>query len=142
MDIYVGNLPYTLGEDDVRQLFEEFGGVVKTKVMIDFETQRSKGFGFVTMESQEAAQAAIEALNGREIGGRPLRVNAAQDRPPRPAGGGGGGGFRQGGGGYRPGGGGGGQRSGGGPRGGGRGRDERPRRDSYGGGGGYGDDYR
>lgn len=101
MDIYVGNLPYSLGEEDIRQLFEEFGTVEKAKVMIDFETQRSKGFGFVTMTDENQARTAMEALDGRDVGGRALRVNPAQQRPPRQFDGGGGrreGGYRDGGG--------------------------------------------
>ncbi len=125
MDIYVGNLPYTLGEEDIRQLFEEFGTVEKVKVMIDFETQRSKGFGFVTMTDENQARTAMEGLDGRDVGGRALRVNPAQQRPPRQFGEGGGG-RREGG--YRDGGGGGG---GGGRRDNNRGfsRDDRRKRD-------------
>lgn len=87
--IYVGNLPFTATEDDVRKYFEPFGAVSKVKLISDRETGRPRGFGFVEMEPS-AAQAAIAALNGKDLGGRTLRVNEAQERAPRAGGGGGG----------------------------------------------------
>ncbi|SRR5262245_29568123 len=113
MKIYVGNLPFSATEAQVRDLFAQHGAVENVALPADRETGRPRGFGFVEMPQAEAAKA-IEALNGFTMGGRQLRVNEAQDRPrgPRP---GGGGGFRPGGGG----GGGGGFRSGGGGGGGG-----------------------
>jgi len=118
--IYVGNLPFTATEQDVKELFGQHGTVESVALPTDRETGRPRGFGFVEMP-QADAQRAMGALNGFNMGGRPLRVNEAQDRPR--TGGGGGGGGRMGGGG-RPGGGGG---YGGGGGGGG-----------YGGGGGGG----
>jgi RNA recognition motif-containing protein len=113
MKIYVGNLPFSATESEVRDLFAQHGTVESVALPTDRETGRPRGFGFVEMPQAEAAKA-IEALNGFSMGGRQLRVNEAQDRPRtggRPGGGGGG---------YRGGGGGGGFRSGGGGGGGGR----------------------
>jgi len=126
--IYVGNLPFSATEEEVRSLFETHGKVESVKIINDRETGRPRGFAFVEMSSTEA-QNAIAKTNGFNMGGRPLRVNEAQERPrgPRPGGGGGGGGGGYGGGGrggYGGGGGGGGYGGGGGGRGG------------YGGGGG------
>ena len=118
--LYVGNLTYQTSDSDLQQLFEPHGTVVSAQVIMDRDTGRSKGFGFVEMGSDDEAQAAIAALNGHEIEGRPLTVNEAR---PKPEGGGGRGGPGGGRGGY--GGGGGGR---GGSGGGGRG--------GYGGGGG------
>lgn len=81
--IYVGNLPWSATETDVRDLFEQYGTVHSAKVITDRETGRSRGFGFVEMDDNEA-QAAIEAADGQEMGGRPLRVNEARPRAPRP----------------------------------------------------------
>jgi RNA recognition motif-containing protein len=120
--IYVGNLPFTATEQDVKELFGQHGTVESVALPTDRETGRPRGFGFVEMP-QADAQRAMGALNGFNMGGRPLRVNEAQDRPR--TGGGGGGGGRMGGGGGRPGGGGGGYGGGGGGGG-------------YGGGGGGG----
>jgi len=121
--LYVGNLPYTVRDGDLEQSFGEFGSVTSAKVMMERDTGRSKGFGFVEMGSDAEAQAAIEGMNGQSLGGRSITVNEArpmEPRPPRSGGGGYGGGDRSGGGGY--GGGGGGDRSGGyGGGGGGRG---------------------
>jgi cold-inducible RNA-binding protein len=121
--LYVGNLAYSVRDNDLQQAFGQYGSVVSAKVMMERETDRSKGFGFVEMGSDAEALAAIEGLNGHSLGGRALTVNEARPMEPRPAGGGyGGGGGRSGGGGYGGGGGGGyggGNRSGGG--GGGRG---------------------
>ena len=110
--LYVGNLPYSVGDSDLQQMFEAHGTVQSAQVIMDRDTGRSKGFGFVEMGSDAEAQAAITAMHGQEIEGRALTVNEA-----RPKEGGGGGGGRSGGGGYgggRSGGGGGGGRSGGG----------------------------
>ena len=100
--LYVGNLPYTVRDEDLQQSFSEFGSVNSAKVMMERDTGRSKGFGFVEMGSDAEAQAAIEGMNGQSLGGRSLVVNEARPmeaRPPRtggfggPRGGGGGGGF-------------------------------------------------
>jgi len=121
--MYVGNLPFAATESDVIDLFSQYGTVADAILMMDKITQKPRGFAFVTMGSPEEAQKAIEALNGFNFMGRPLRVNEARpmtDRPPRSfdrEGGGGGGGRRYGGGGGGYGGGGGG--GGGGGRGGG-----------------------
>ena len=124
--IYVGNLPWSTTSQDLEAMFAPHGAVRAAEVISDRETGRSRGFGFVEMETDEGLQAAISALNGHEINGRPLTVNEARERTPRPSGGGGGGG----GGGRGYGGGGGGYGGGGGGGGGGRG--------GYGGGGGGG----
>ena len=150
--LYVGNLPYSVRDQDLEQAFGQFGAVTSAKVMMERDTGRSKGFGFVEMASDEEAQQAINGMNGQSLGGRSIVVNEARPmeaRPPRSGGGGfgGGGGGFGGGGGYGGGGGGGrseggfrspyggGGRSGGGAGGGGGG---------YGGGrsgGGYGGGY-
>ncbi len=94
MNIYVGNLSYSTDDDQLRTLFEEFGPVDSARVIMDRDSGRSKGFGFVEMSNANEANAAIEALNGREIEGRSLTVNEArprEDRGPRRGGGGGGG---------------------------------------------------
>ena len=133
--LYVGNLPYTVRDEDLQQAFGAFGNVNSAKVMMERDTGRSKGFGFVEMGSDAEAQSAISGMNGQSLGGRSLVVNEARPmeaRPPRtggfggPRGGGGGGGFGGGGGG---GGSDGGFRS---PYGGGG------RREGGGGGGGFG----
>jgi RNA recognition motif-containing protein len=123
MNIYVGNMHFSLTNDDVFNLFTQFGAVVSAKIINDKETGRSKGFGFVEMENDEAGRAAISALNESEVMGRKLIVNEARPQEPRSSfGGGGGGGFKKrdfgggGGGGFRGGNSGG---SGGGYRGGG-----------------------
>ncbi|MDB5946765.1 MAG: recognition motif-containing protein [Ramlibacter sp.] len=111
--LYVGNLPYSVQDSDLQQSFGQFGSVNSAKVMMDRETGRSKGFGFVEMGSDAEAQAAISGMNGQPLGGRSIVVNEArpmESRPPRSGGFGGGGGSDGGGGGY----GGGGGRSGGG----------------------------
>ena len=134
--LYVGNLPYSVRDGDLEQSFGQFGTVTSAKVMMERDTGRSKGFGFVEMGSDAEAQAAINGMNGQPLGGRSLVVNEArpmEPRPPRSGGGGyGGGGGGYGGGGREGGGGGygGGGRDGGGGSGGGGGRRE--------GGGGYG----
>ncbi|HUI61796.1 MAG TPA: RNA-binding protein [Steroidobacteraceae bacterium] len=98
--IYVGNLPFSASEADVRQLFSQHGTVESVSLPTDRETGRPRGFGFVEMSQADAARA-IQSLNGHEMGGRQLRVNEAQDKPRSGGGrpGGGGGGFRGGGGG-------------------------------------------
>ncbi len=130
--LYVGNLPYSFRDDDLQQAFAAHGTVSSAKVMMERDTGRSKGFGFVEMGNDAEAQTAINAMNGQQFGGRGLVVNEArpmEPRPPRTGGGGFGGG---GGGGY--GGAGGGRSSGGGYGGGAGGGGSR----SGGGGGGYG----
>ena len=112
--LYVGNLPYTVRDEDLQQSFSEFGSVSSAKVMMERDTGRSKGFGFVEMGNDAQAQAAINGMNGQSLGGRSITVNEARPmeaRPPRTGGyGGGGGGYgggdRSGGGGYGGGGGG------------------------------------
>lgn len=94
MNIYVGNLPYKSNDQDLVDLFSQFGEVARTSIIMDRESGRSRGFGFVEMPDRNAGQAAIEALNGKEYGGRYLTVNEARPRAPRPAGTGGGGGAR------------------------------------------------
>ena len=112
--LYVGNLSYSTTSEDLQQLCSEHGSVVSAQVIMDRESGRSKGFGFVEMGTDEEAQAAISALNGRAVGGRNLRVNESIPQAPRSGGcGGGGGGGAGGGGGV------GGRRSGGGGSGGG-----------------------
>ncbi len=161
--LYVGNLPYSVRDNDLEQAFSQFGAVTSAKVMMERDTGRSKGFGFVEMGSDAEAQAAINGMNGQPLGGRSVVVNEARPMEPRPPrsggggyGGGGGGGYGGGGGGgyggsRRDGDAGGGRREGGygggndggfrspygsGPRGGGRnGGGGRS------GGGGYGDSY-
>ncbi len=138
--LYVGNLSYNIRDEDLQQAFAPYGGVSSAKVMMDRDTGRSKGFGFVEMGSDAEAQAAINAMNGQALDGRAIVVNEARPREERPggfgggggrSGGGGGGGFGGGGGGRSGGGGGGfGGGGGGGYGGGGGGRS--------GGGGGYG----
>jgi hypothetical protein len=123
--LYVGNLPYSYRDSDMEQAFSQFGQVTSAKVMMERDTGRSKGFGFVEMSSDAEAQAAIQGMNGQQVGGRGLVVNEARPMEPRSGGGGGGyGGGRREGGGGGYGGGGGGYGGGGGGRGG------------YGGGGG------
>ena len=130
--LYVGNLPYTVRDEDLQQAFSAYGSVNSAKVMMERDTGRSKGFGFVEMGNDAEAQAAVEGMNGQSLGGRSLVVNEARPmeaRPPRTGGGGFGGGRREGGGGFGGGndggfrspyggGGAGGRREGGGGRGG------------------------
>lgn len=123
--LYVGNLAYAIRDDDLQQAFSQFGTVTSAKVMMDRETGRSKGFGFVEMASDAEAQSAINGMNGQPLSGRALVVNVARPREERP------GGFRGAYGGGRSGGGFGGGGGGGGGYGGGGGG-------SYGGGGGEG----
>lgn len=130
--LYVGNLSFRTTSSDLDQLFSQYGSVISAQVLEDRETQRSRGFGFVEMESDEQALAAVESLHDREFQGRRLTVNEAKPREPRPGGGGFGGGGGGGGRGGYGGGGGGGGRGGYGGGGGGGGRGD------YGGGGGGG----
>jgi RNA recognition motif-containing protein len=104
--LYVGNLTYSVSESDLDALFSQFGTVQSVQIIVDRDTNRSKGFGFVEMDTDAQAQAAIQGLNEREHDGRRLTVNEAKPREPRTGGGGGGGygGGRGGGGGYRGGG--------------------------------------
>jgi RNA recognition motif-containing protein len=132
--LYVGNLSYSVRDESLHQAFSQFGTVTSAKVMMDRETNRSKGFGFVEMGSDAEAQAAINGMNGQSLEGRAIVVNEARPREDRPGGGGGGyggGGGRSGGGGYGGGGGGYGGGGGGGGAGGGGGGGRSP----YGGGG-------
>ncbi|MDE1171660.1 MAG: RNA-binding protein [Verrucomicrobium sp.] len=115
--LYVGNLPFSSTEQDVRELFSQHGNVTEATLIIDRMTGRSRGFAFVSYDSEDAAQRAIQNLDGQDIDGRKLTVNIARPKEDRPYSGGGGGGG--GGGGYRGGGGGGGYRGGGGGGGGG-----------------------
>ena len=108
MKLYVGNLPFSATEDEIRSLFDDFGGAIDLHIPMDRETGRPRGFAFVTLSSREQGEAAIGSLDGSDMGGRSLRISEAQERTPR---GGGGGGDRRGGGG---GGGGGGDWRGGG----------------------------
>ena len=130
MNIYVGNLSWTMTDDDLSNLFSQYGSVTSAKILKEKNTGRSKGFGFVEMEDDEAAKTAIATLNESEVQGRKLIVNESQPRPE-----GGGGGYKKsGGGGY-----GGGGRSGGGGYGGGGGRSSGG---GYGGGSGGGGGYK
>ena len=130
--LYVGNLAYSIRDEDLQQAFAQYGNVTSAKVMMDRDTGRSKGFGFVEMSSDAEAQAGINGMNGQALDGRALVVNEARPREERPGGFGGGGGGRTGGGGGGFGGGGGGSGGGGGGRTGGFGGG------GTGGGGGYG----
>ena len=122
--LYVGNLPYSFRDGDLEQAFSQFGAVQSAKVMMERDTGRSKGFGFVEMGSAAEAQAAISGMNGQQHGGRALVVNEARPMEPRSGGGGGFGGGGGGGRGFGGGGGGGGRGFGGGGGGyGGGGRD-------------------
>lgn len=85
--LYVGKLPYATTEDELRTLFAGHGTVVSVAIIKDRDTQQSKGFGFVEMENDEEAQAAIKALDGTEVGGRNILVNVARPKEDRPAGG-------------------------------------------------------
>ena len=109
--IYVGNLPWAYSSSDLETLFKEYGDVTAAEVIMDRDTGRSRGFGFVEMATDAGSEAAIAALNGKAIGGRPLVVNEARERTPRSGGGGGRGGPGRG---YAGGGGGGGGGYGGG----------------------------
>ncbi len=88
--LYVGNLPFSATEADLRELFEAHGSIESINVITDRETGRPRGFAFVEMEDTESASKAMQALDGRDMGGRNLKVNEANERPPRGGGGGGG----------------------------------------------------
>ena len=129
--LYVGNLPYSFRDQDLEQTFGQYGAVSSAKVMMERDTGRSKGFGFVEMGSDAEAQAAIQGVHGQNFGGRDLVVNEARPMEPRPP--------RSGGGGYGGGNGGGyGGGNGGGGYGGGNGGGYGGGRSGGGGGGGYG----
>ena len=133
MKLYVGNLPFSATEDEIRSMFEDFGGAVDLHIPLDRETGRPRGFAFVTLSSKEQGEAAIGSLDGKDMGGRALRISEAQERAPR-GGGGGGGNWGGGGGGDRRGGGGGDRRGGGEDRrgGGGGSRRGRSKQDGFG----------
>ena len=136
MKLYIGNLPFSATDADLREVFGQHGTVTDSVVMMDRTTGRSRGFGFITMSTPDEGHAAIAGLSGADLGGRKLTVNEArpmEDRPRGGGGGGGGGGYSGGGGGgYRGGGGGGGGYRGGGGGGGGyRGGDDRGGRQDY-----------
>lgn len=97
MNIYVGNLPFGLGEENLKEIFEEYGEVSSAKIVMDKFTGRSKGFGFVEMEDADSATKAIEELNNAEVGGRNIKVNESKPRENNSRGGG----DRRGGGGYQ-----------------------------------------
>ncbi len=84
MNIYVGNLPYSTDRDELREIFSAYGEVSAARIVNDRETGRSKGFGFVEMPNDDEARAAIENLNGKEIGGRKAVINEARPRPEQP----------------------------------------------------------
>ena len=133
MDIYVGNLPFTATEEEVAELFAAFGPVEKVKIVTDRETGRPRGFCFVTLADSTRVKEAADAVDGQELGGRPLRVNPAEPREKKPGGFGGGGAGR---GSFS------GERRGGGGGGGGGGYGERRGGGGGGGGGGYGGERR
>ena len=85
--LYVGNLSHDINDNELQDIFEAHGTVISAKVIVDRETRRSKGFGFVEMSSDDEAQAAIDDLNSKEVQGRPLTVNVARPREPRAGGG-------------------------------------------------------
>ncbi len=90
MKIYVGNLPFSTNDAELMQTFAEYGDVAEATVILDRETGRSRGFGFVEMQDDNQAREAIQALDGQDMGGRPLKVNEAKPRTDRGGGGGGG----------------------------------------------------
>ncbi len=96
-NIFVGNLDFNTGEDELRKMFEDYGQVDRVSIMTDRDTGRSRGFGFVEMANAEDGEKAIAALNGTQLGGRTLNVNEARPKPERGAGGGGGRGRERGG---------------------------------------------
>ncbi|MBP9706590.1 MAG: hypothetical protein KBD78_03040 [Oligoflexales bacterium] len=105
--LFVGGLSWNTDNEGLRQAFQQFGDITEVRVITDRETGRSRGFGFVTFDQEDAASKAISEMDGQDLDGRTIKVNVAEEKPPR-TGGGGGGGFRSGGGGGRSGGGGGG----------------------------------
>ncbi len=106
--LFVGGLSWNTDNEGLRQAFQQFGDITEVRVITDRETGRSRGFGFVTFDQEDAASKAISEMDGQDLDGRTIKVNVAEEKPPRTGGGGGGGGFRSGGGGGRSGGGGGG----------------------------------
>ena len=84
MNLYVGNLPYSTNSDELEQLFSEHGAVDSAQVIMDRDTGRSRGFGFVEMADDEGGRKAIEEMDGKDVGGRRLKVNEAKPREPRP----------------------------------------------------------
>ena len=123
MKLYLGNLPFSASEEDIREAFSAYGTIEDLFIPLDRETNRPRGFAFITLQDDDQARKAIEEMDGVDLQGRNLRVNEAEERRPSGGGGGGGGGgYRGGGGGDRRGGGGGGDRRGGG---GGRGGNDR-----------------
>lgn len=98
--LFVGGLAWKTTDDALRGAFDKFGEIVEAKVIMDRETGRSRGFGFVTFADDAAANQAIAEMNGKQLDGRAIQVNQAEERAPRGGGGGGGGGGRSGGGGY------------------------------------------
>jgi RNA recognition motif-containing protein len=101
MNIYVGNLPFSASEDELRKMFEAYGQVDSVSIIMDKFSGRSKGFGFVEMADSAQGQEAVKNLNGKDMDGRPLRVNEALPKSDKPRGGGYGGGGGGGGGGFR-----------------------------------------
>ena len=101
MNIYVGNLPFNLGEEDLKEIFEEYGEVGETKIISDKFSGRSKGFGFVEMANDAEANNAIKELNNAEVSGRNIKVNESKPKPAESRGGGGGDRRGGGGGGYQ-----------------------------------------
>ncbi|MFO7979142.1 MAG: RNA-binding protein [Bacteroidales bacterium] len=95
MNIYVANIPFKANDEDLRELFEEYGEVSSAKIIMDKFTQKSRGFGFVEMDDDAEAKQAIEALNGADMMGKSLIVNEARQREDRPSGNRGGGGFNK-----------------------------------------------
>jgi len=91
--LYVGNLPFSVSDDQLRGVFSQYGEISQLNLIMDRDTGRPKGFGFITFATQQAAEKALEQ-NGKDLGGRPLRVNIATDKPRTGGGGGGGGGYR------------------------------------------------
>jgi cold-inducible RNA-binding protein len=141
MKLYLGNLPFSASDEDIREAFSAYGTIEDLFIPLDRETNRPRGFAFITLADDEQARKAIEEMDGADLQGRNLRVNEAEERRPQGGGGGGGGGDRRGGGGGGGGGYGGGGGGGGDRRGGGGGRDNDRRgggrdRDRRGGGGG------
>ena len=120
MKLYLGNLPFSASEEDIREAFSAYGTIEDLFIPLDRETNRPRGFAFITLQDDDQARKAIEEMDGVDLQGRNLRVNEAEERRPSGGGGGGGGGYRGGGGGDRRGGGGG--RGGNDRRGGGRDR--------------------
>ncbi len=84
MNIYVGNLNYNLSEEELNEIFSEYGEVTSVKIVKDRETGRAKGFGFVEMANEDEGEKAVEELDGAEVGGRNMKVNKARPRPERP----------------------------------------------------------